>query len=176
VSGPGRVTIAPLERKNFALVASWLSDPATNRLLTAEWRNRAVDATVIAIAVRNRKNLLYQIACQDSICGLVAFSELEARDRSAMIWYALGDRSLAGRGVTTAAVSEMCRIGFAELGLASIWAMVLAPNGASVRLLEKVGFRPAGRLRQVERVEEEQLDRLYFDLLPGERSAGPSSV
>jgi RimJ/RimL family protein N-acetyltransferase len=169
------VTIAPLERENFARIASWLSDPATNRLLTAEWRNRAVDATVIAIAVRNKKNLLYQVSCGDSLCGLVAFSELEPRDRSAMIWYALGDRAFAGRGVTTTAVSEMCRVGFGQLQLASIWAMVLTPNAASVRVLEKVGFRPAGRLRQVERVDEEPLDRLYFDLLPGERNDAPSS-
>ena len=84
-------------------------------------------------------------------------------------------RALAGLGVTTAAVSEMCRIGFSELQLASIWAMVLTPNAASARILEKVGFRPAGKLRQVERVDEEQVDRLYFDLLPGERRAVPSS-
>jgi RimJ/RimL family protein N-acetyltransferase len=165
-----RVSIAPLPREDFALAASWLADPATNRLLTAEWRDRAVDATLVAVAARNRKNLFYGVAGDGTLCGLVAFSELELRDRSGMIWYVLGNRAFAGRGVTTSAVAQMCGIGFHELRLESIWAMVLTPNAASVRVLEKVGFRASGRLRRVERIGDEQIDRLYFDLLPAELS------
>ena len=168
----GTVTIRKLEREHLGTVAAWLSDPATNRLLTAEWRGRTIDATVLAIALRNRRNVFYQVEHDGRVCGLVAFSDFEPTDRVAMIWYVLGDRSLAGRGVTTAAVRQMCDVGFRELGLASIWAMVFAPNLASLRVLRKAGFQDAGCIRQSERIDGAQVDRMLFDLLPGELTGG----
>lgn len=170
------VTIKPLEPDRFAEMAAWLSDPAIHRWLTAEWRGRTVTPSVIAMALRNRRNLLYQFETEGVIRGLVAFSEFEPRDRSAMVWYLLGDQRLAGKGVTTEAVRLLCATGFGELQLASIWAMVLAPNSASMRLLQKLGFCPAGVLRQVERVEDVQVDRHYFDLLPSDLRRGPGGA
>jgi RimJ/RimL family protein N-acetyltransferase len=168
------VSIRKLTPDDFALVASWLSDPQTNRLLTAEWRGRRVDPTVLAVAVRNRKNLFYVVESAGRSCGLVAFSEYETRDRAAMVWYVLGDRSLGGRGITTDAVRRLCSVGFSDLGLESIWAQVLSSNPASMRVLEKVGFKDAGRLRRLERVEDRQVDRHLYDLLPAEMLADPS--
>jgi RimJ/RimL family protein N-acetyltransferase len=162
------VTVRELAPDAFATVAQWLSDPELNRFLTAQWRGRKVDATTIAVAVRNKSNRLHLVEHAGVPCGLVAFSQFEQADNSAMVWYVLGDRSLDGRGVTTRAVHELCRRGFAEMGLACIWAMVLAPNAASMRVLEKVGFKPAGVMRRVECVEGAQVDRHHFDLLPEE--------
>ncbi|NUR74201.1 MAG: GNAT family N-acetyltransferase [Hamadaea sp.] len=46
-----------------------------------------------------------------------------------------------GRGVATQAAMLMVRQGFAELGLTRIYATVSTENPASVRVLEKAGFR-----------------------------------
>jgi RimJ/RimL family protein N-acetyltransferase len=49
-----------------------------------------------------------------------------------------------GRGYATEAASACVRAGFDELGLDRILADVDPENSASIRVLQKAGFRPAG--------------------------------
>lgn len=51
-----------------------------------------------------------------------------------------------GRGLATEACSASLVFGFKTIGLARIIALVLPENGASVRVLEKVGMRPDGEV------------------------------
>ena len=59
-------------------------------------------------------------------------------------WAAPGTR---GQGYTTEAVREVCRWGFAALGLARIEWLAIAGNEASWRVVEKLGFAREGTLR-----------------------------
>ncbi len=59
-------------------------------------------------------------------------------------WAAPGTR---GQGYTTEAVREVCRWGFAELGLARIEWLAVVGNEASWRVVEKEGFTREGTLR-----------------------------
>jgi ribosomal-protein-alanine N-acetyltransferase len=102
--------------------------------------------------------------------GLVALSEIDLVDRVAMVWYALGKAELSGRGIATAAVRQLTDVAFGEMALASVYAWVMEGNVASRRVLEKVGFREAGRLRQASLHGRQQVDRLYFDLVPADRA------
>jgi [ribosomal protein S5]-alanine N-acetyltransferase len=49
-----------------------------------------------------------------------------------------------GRGYATEAVQEATRIAFEELGLHRVQAAVIPRNDASIRVLEKAGFRREG--------------------------------
>jgi ribosomal-protein-alanine N-acetyltransferase len=53
-----------------------------------------------------------------------------------------------GRGLATAALAALTDHGFGELGLRRIQAGVFSWNPASVRVLEKVGYRLEGRHRE----------------------------
>lgn len=160
------VAIEPLAPADFERVAGWLATPALNRWLTSEWREREASATVVAIATRNRRNRLFLVRCGGEPCGLVALSDIDASDKTAMVWYLLGHARFAGRGVTTQAVQALVALAFGELGLRSLHAWAMTPNAASLRVLRKAGFREAGRLRHTACLDGEQTDRLYFDLLP----------
>jgi ribosomal-protein-alanine N-acetyltransferase len=52
-----------------------------------------------------------------------------------------------GNGYATEAAGAIVRFGFTELRLHRIEAWCIAGNAASVRVLEKIGMRPEGRLR-----------------------------
>ena len=52
------VTIEALRPEFFALVASWLAAPEINQWLGGEWREKPATASIVAIAVRNRRNRL----------------------------------------------------------------------------------------------------------------------
>lgn len=154
--------LAPAE---YALAARWLSNPSINRWLTSEWRGRAVDTMTIGILVRDRRNLVYLVRHEDTPCGLAALSEIDTVDRVAMVWYLLGEPQYARQGLTARAVDQLVAIAFEELQLASLYAWIMADNTPSRRVLERCGFREAGRIRTATCSGGKQLDRVYFDLV-----------
>lgn len=80
-----------------------------------------------------------------------------------------------GRGYATEAAGEMLRYGFAELGLHRIWSWCVAENVASARVLEKVGMRPEGCLREKEFYRDRWWDHRLFAILDHEWRAGLSA-
>jgi ribosomal-protein-alanine N-acetyltransferase len=89
-----------------------------------------------------------------------------------MIWYVRGEQHLGGKGAISSAVNQLCRLAFADLGLASIYAWIMQPNQASRRVLMRNGFREAGMLRDAAVLDGEQVGRIYFDLSPGDLTPG----
>lgn len=158
-------TLSPLSPEHFELVARWLSNPAIHRWLSGEWRRNETSAAIIGIAVRNKKNRLFLVSHLGVPCGIVGLSDIEPLDRTAMLWYLLGDSQLAGKGIISDAVSSLLGIAFGELDLRSIYAWAMETNAASIRVLAKTGFAPAGRIRSSANLDGAQIDRLYFDII-----------
>jgi len=161
-------TIEDLQPQHFQQVAGWLSEKPINRWLTGEWRNRETTPTLLAITVRNRKNRLFLVRFNGEACGLVGLADIDAVDRLAMVWYILGEARFSSKGVTSAAVRQVARIAFDEMGLACVYAWIMEDNRASRRVLEKCGFRESGSLRAAANSDGNQVARVYFDLLPVE--------
>lgn len=162
------ITIQDLTPEHFRLVARWLSKPEINRWLTAEWRNQAVTSTIIAIAVRSRRNRLFLVCCDAQPCGLVALANTNATDKTAMLWYVLGEQGLSGRGITSEAVTQLTRLCFCQMGLSSVYAWIMEDNVASKRVLQNAGLREVGRVRRAVSSGGRQVDRIYFDLIASE--------
>jgi ribosomal-protein-alanine N-acetyltransferase len=162
------ITIEDLQVKDLSLVAKWLSRDKINRWLTAEWRNRVVSTTVLAIALRNRKNRFFLVRCNGEPCGLVALADVDIADATAMVWYFLGDSKYSGKGIASEAVRQLVRKAFKELKLRSLYAWMMEDNAASANVLRGVGFQEAGRIRQAVCSNGRQVDRIYFDLVASE--------
>jgi RimJ/RimL family protein N-acetyltransferase len=164
-------TLTPLTSDHFETVARWLSTPGVNRLLSADWRDKEVTATVMAIAARNRQNRFFLIQHEGNSCGLVALSDMVIADKSAMAWYLMGEEQLRGKGITADAVRQLIRLAFMEMGLECIFAWTVEGNTESLRLLKAVGFREVGRIRRSACIAGQQLDKLYFDIIRSDWSA-----
>jgi RimJ/RimL family protein N-acetyltransferase len=165
------ITIEELMPEHFELVAGWLSKGEINRWLTAQWRNRVVTATLIAMVVRDRKNRVFLVRCDSQPCGLAALADIDTVDGTAMVWYVLGEQTLAGRGIIADSVRQLTRLCFDQMRLASIYAWTMEDNTASTRVLQKVGFREAGRIRCAASSGGRQVDRVYFDLIASDVQA-----
>ena len=157
-------TIEPLTPEHFATVAQWLSNSEINQWLTSEWRGRVVDPVVIGVAVRNKRNRFFLVRYDSAPCGLVALADWDAADKIAMVWYALGEPALGGRGVITAAVQQLVRMAFDQLSIEALNAWIVEDNDRSRRVLEKTGFREVGRLRSAAFRNGRRMDRVYFDI------------
>jgi RimJ/RimL family protein N-acetyltransferase len=97
------------------------------------------------------------------MCGLVLRPEAE----EAEAWYVLREASW-GRGFMTEAARALVDYGFRDLALHRIWASCLPENPASVRVLEKLGFRREGLLRENLRIQGEWRDSYLYGLLASE--------
>jgi RimJ/RimL family protein N-acetyltransferase len=162
------ITIEPLGSGDFGQVAAWLSDRETNQWLSSDWRGRDVQPQIIAVLTRNQRNRLFLVRCGDEPSGFVALSEIDELDRTAMIWYVLGAKRLAGRGLMSRAVRAVTELAFRELNLLSVYAWAMENNASSRRLLMKCGYREAGCLRESAASSAGQVSRIYYDICPGD--------
>lgn len=162
------VTIEELTPDHFALVAQWLSRPETNRWLTADWRGREISPSVIAIAVRHKRNRFFLVRSNGEASGMVALSEIEMEDKIAMVWYFLGREELAGQGTIAQAVSLLSHHCFEQMGMVVLYAWAMEDNLPSRKVLEKCHFRFCGCIRDAANSSGRRVGRLYFDLTPND--------
>ena len=71
------------------------------------------------------------------------FNLYDLEDGTAELGYRVAQQ-VAGRGVATAAVRELCRVAVARYGLRTLRAATTHDNVASQKVLVKAGFVPAG--------------------------------
>jgi RimJ/RimL family protein N-acetyltransferase len=100
---------------------------------------------------KNKRCIRWGIAQKDDptligSCGYYGFHTWHMR---AAIGYELA-RSSWRKGIMTEALSAMLELGFQEMGLNRIEAVVMPENRASVKLLEKLGFHNEGLLVEYE--------------------------
>ena len=114
--------------------------------------------------------LIFTADEEDMPIGVVGLSNVNSHFKNATLWTVLGDKSYGGRGYATRAVSGMLTLGFEELGLHTINTWIVEHN-PSVRVAERVKFRPFGRQRQCHYIDGRPYDRLWFDLVASEHAA-----
>lgn len=124
------------------------------------------------IALNAERTTLSTFAiCDDA--GPIGSAGLTLREadyrHSAEIGYWLG-QPYWGRGIMPVAVKALVRYGFETLGLIRLEAHIFARNQQSARVLEKVGFKREGLLRQASMKEGEALDNVLYALLKDEWS------
>jgi RimJ/RimL family protein N-acetyltransferase len=76
-----------------------------------------------------------------------------------------------GQGYGTEAMRELLRIGFEDVGLHRIVGRCDARNGASARLMQRLGMRLEAHLRENELIKGEWCDELIYAMLATEWSA-----
>lgn len=101
------------------------------------------------------------------LVGGVGLHRSEPASGTAMIGYCLA-RSAWGRGLATEAARAMLAFGFGELGLHRVWAGCDPDNAGSVRVLEKIGMRREGHLREDTWIRDEWRDTLVYGILARE--------
>lgn len=103
----------------------------------------------------------------DQVIGNCGIRRKPENDWEADIGFELAPKHW-GQGIATEAALSIVNYGFRELGLHRVSSWCIADNTASARVLEKVGLRPEGRLRDHEYFKGRWWDTLLFGLLESE--------
>jgi RimJ/RimL family protein N-acetyltransferase len=100
----------------------------------------------------------------DRVIGTCTLCRLDLISKRAEVGFALG-RVYWGHGYMSEALEALFGLAFDELQLRRIEADVDPRNGASIRLLERLGFQREGHLRERWLVNGEVQDALFYGLL-----------
>jgi len=129
-------------------------------VLAFELANRAYFATLIndrgdefydhfagvfndLLAEQEAGSCVFHVLVGEDGTVLGRFNLYDLEDGTAVLGYRVA-QEVAGRGVATATVSELCRLAAAHYGLRTLKAAVGTDNVASQKVLIKCGFVPAG--------------------------------
>jgi len=130
--------LADLVRANREFLAPW--EPLRDEEYFTEAGQRVSIGASLAEHERGRSLPWVIVAGDGSVLGRVNLNNIvRGAAQSASLGYWLAE-SAGGRGVATAAVRDIVRVAFADLGLHRIQADTLVHNGASQRVLERNGF------------------------------------
>lgn len=167
-----------LRTPSLADYAAWAELRAESRTFLTPWEPTwpADDLTRTAFRRRVRR---YQLEIREDhaypffifrhsdyvLLGGVTLSNVtRGMTQTATVGYWMGER-YAGRGHMTRAVRALIPFAFGTLHLHRLEAACLPHNGASMRLLQKVGFRREGLARGLVCINGRWQDHIVFALL-----------
>jgi [ribosomal protein S5]-alanine N-acetyltransferase len=143
--------VPELQRLRAEHAAAVLAFELANRAYFAAWISDRGDEFYEQFAERHSTLLAQQEAGIGAFYVLVAedgsvlgrFNLVFVEDGSAELGYRVAQH-VAGRGVATATVRELCRLAAVRHGLSTLRAAAAYGNPASQRVLAKAGFVPVG--------------------------------
>lgn len=104
---------------------------------------------------------------EDLLIGRFGLGITDAANAEGVLWYTLHPAAW-GNGYATEAARGLVGFGFRELRLHRIWADCDSANVPSWRLLERIGMRREGHLRENARVKGAWADSLIYAILDRE--------
>ncbi|MGH2614970.1 MAG: GNAT family N-acetyltransferase [Thermomicrobiales bacterium] len=169
-----RLILRELQETDWQALHAIESLPEVARFQSFEPRTVAESRAYIRDAIRGAADsprLTYDLAVvladEDRLIGRCGLGISESEPREAVLWYTLHPDQW-GRGYTTEAARAVVNFGFRELRLHRIWADCDPANIASWRVLEKLGLRREGHLRENAWINGEWVDSFIYAILDRE--------
>ena len=152
-----------------------IAEHANNRDIWLNVRDRFPHPYTLADAeayldgvIGKEPEIQFAIAVGDEAVGGIGLMLQKDIERiSAEIGYWLGERYW-NRGIVTEALRALTEHSFSSLPLHRLFALPMAENGGSVRVLEKAGYTLEGRLRECAVKDEKIVDMLLYSILESE--------
>lgn len=150
-----RLVLRPFCREDMEGYLEWMGNPAVYRFLGGGVRlpegEKQISSwlkNVNGRLLRSKTVLTWCVAHKEEnrLVGRVDLGGFVKKSMAEISYYFSADDW--GKGFAGEAVKEVARFGFEELGLHRIQALVLPENKASLRVLEKNGFRREGLLKK----------------------------
>lgn len=190
----GTVNLRPVTRADLPQLAAWRNDPEL-RARTREFRPLTdVDQErwLERISGPDRRDFMFVVErtfkktpaiCEPgetpeaprwvppTVVGVVGLCNWDSVNASAEVSFYIGDKFWRGKGCGAMAVALLQAWGFRELRLNRVWAEVYAFNAPSIKLLDRLGYKHEGTMRQHVHRSGEFVDALIYGLLAAEWSA-----
>ena len=160
--------------KDWGAVLAYQSNPLYLRYYPWSQRTEADARDFVAMFLewqqeepRTRVQLAAVLRDEGRLIGNCGIRVDDAEWRQANIGFEFDSR-FWNRGLATEAAGAMLDWGFRQFGLHRVWSWCVADNVGSARVLEKIGMRLEGRLRDKEFIKGSWRDQLLYAILEEE--------
>ena len=161
------VRLRPLAKEHMALKVKWYNDPEINKTLIIEeplelekslkWIEKAKDdPTRLDFIIEN---------ADGEPAGIVGLIGIDRKHGIGESFCIIGERKFWGRGFATIAHSLMFEYVFDKLDLQKIWAVLYTDNPAIEKVVERLGYKIEGTLREEKYIHGERIDLYRIGLL-----------
>jgi len=169
------VYLTPIDVQNAETARGWINDPEVNRWLIsghvpvsreqeAKWY-AAMDASTSdhVFEIRIRENERY--------IGNCGVHDVDLVHRHCELGINIGEVSEQGKGYGSDALIVAARFAFHALGMHTVQICHMGGNERAAYLYPKLGFKPAGRLREHDFIRGEFRDLVLLDMTRAEFDA-----
>jgi RimJ/RimL family protein N-acetyltransferase len=172
-----RLLLREFTQGDFDDVHAYAIDPDVVRYM--DWGPNTLDDTQAALDrwfaaqscwPRADVNLAVEHVADGLVIGSIRLSVTDEAARTGDIGYSFAS-AYWRQGIGTEAARAMVAVGFEVLGLHRIWAECDTRNAGSYGIMEKLGMRREGHLRQNKRARDGWRDSYLYAILADEWSA-----
>lgn len=143
----------------------WL--PWVDYVHTSDDERQMVEQWIYEMQIRTAIQLCITVG--DELVGLVGTHQIDWINQRTSIGYWIGKKNV-GKGYATEATAILLNYLFEGLKLHRVFIQAATKNGASNRVIEKLGFKWEGLLRENERVKDQYLDHNIYGMTHGDFS------
>lgn len=137
LSADHAAAVLAFELANRAYFATFISDRGD------EFFDHFTEGFDALLAEQDTGTCVFHVLVGEDGTVLGRFNLFDLQDGAAVLGYRVAQQ-VAGHGIATATVQELCRLAPARYGLRTLSAATTYDNVASQRVLTKAGFTPAG--------------------------------
>jgi RimJ/RimL family protein N-acetyltransferase len=156
--------LKPFSEEHLNATFQWMQDAALRRLflfqrtVTAqghrEWFERLKS---------NPLEKLYAIVYNDQHVGNLGLKNIEMDKKKAETWIYVGDGSVKGKGVASAAYEKLFSLLQAEGKIDTLYCHIASFNPASIKLYTRLGFKQVSSFSEERDWNGEKFDLLQFN-------------
>ena len=157
--------------ENFARLHQWMTDPEIRALSSDDVDVPSADDTKIALERWMRRDgddiIHLAIHARDSgaFIGFAHIAFIDTKHKRCKIGLVIGDKTLWGQGLGTECLRRLIEFCFVTLGLNRVAAEAYSSNPRACRMMERVGFRREGVLRENVYKAGAFVDEIQYGLL-----------
>lgn len=158
-----RVTLRPVEERDYPLIHAWQNDPDVWWRMDYERPFSLQDIADDAESSR-KEGFPFVIEAEGRPIGRIGLNQFRGRDRICSLYLFVGDRRAWGKGYAKDAVTTLLRYAFERWDLHQVELWALAVNEPAIRVYEACGFVPDARLRARSFKDGAWVDRIVMSV------------
>lgn len=142
------ITLRRFSFDDIPLKVRWINDSENNRYL--HYDLPLEESTTFRWFEKNKElqsRMDMTILYEGKPVGIIGLLDIDRRKRSAELYVTIGEVGYKGRGIAGAAMEQLLRIAYGELGLHRVFLLTETENESAIRAYTKFGFVKEGVLR-----------------------------
>ena len=158
-----RVTLRPVEERDYPLIHAWQNDPDVWWRMDYERPFSLQDIADDAESSR-KEGFPVVIEAEGRPIGRIGLNQFRARDRICSLYLFVGDRRAWGKGYAKESVVTLLAYAFERWDLHQVELWSLAVNEPAIRVYEACGFVSDARLRARSFKDGAWMDRIVMSV------------